>query len=73
MTPFLHLLSLYYACDALAADYVLPPAKATECSAIYREIKLTFVDNDPSRLREGYLAFKAWEGRNPDIVRRLRM
>lgn len=72
MTSLLSLIALYYTCDAMAAERLLSPSEAAQCSAIYRNVKLAFVDGDTDRMGDGYSAFKAWERDNPALVQALR-
>ena len=72
MTSLLSLIALYYTCDAMATERLLSQLEAAECAAIYRDLKLAFVEGDTDRMSEGYRSFKAWERENPAIVKALR-
>ena len=81
MTKILAMMSLYYFCEASAAERALPVDEAMACAQLYNSIKVAFLDEPPARLgtperiaqnRLGYRGFKAWEAAHPELVETLR-
>ena len=72
MTQFIFLLSLYYQCDAAAAQMALSPEDARRCMSVYSAVKAEFAGDDTSNPHAGFLAFKDWEQANSDLVSDLR-
>ncbi|GGB06130.1 hypothetical protein GCM10011324_15320 [Allosediminivita pacifica] len=75
------MMSLYYFCEASAAERMLPLDEAMACAQLYDSIKIAFLDEPaaptgtPERIaqnRLGYRGFKAWEAAHPDLVATLR-
>lgn len=74
----------HFACTITAEARTLSAEEVAQCSAVYHEIKLSFVPDidagayqtlSPTEKaaanREGYLAFVAWRTANPDLVTHL--
>lgn len=82
MGEFLTVLALYYMCDATAAMRPMSMQEVATCAESYDTVKVYFVsdfDLAPQgtlarfdQMSEAYIAFKAWEEQNADLVEDLR-
>ncbi len=71
MTELLRLLSLYYACDQIAAQRPLSSAEVAACMDHYTAVKSHFSEPQDTNV-DAYLRFKAWEQANPAMVAQIR-
>lgn len=84
MHDLISILTIYYACNAAAAQSHLSLSEAVRCSLTYESIKLRFLTEAETDaliaaagadramvLRNGYLRFKLWEKAHPDLVETL--
>ena len=80
----LAMIAFYFACADAAAERNLSSAEVIECAAVYREVKLGFVEGidgqDFEQLsaaersevnRAGFLAYRRWRVDNPELVSQL--
>ena len=72
MTNLVFLLSLYYHCDAAAAQMALSVEDARRCTEVYNAVKAEFAPTGATEPYAGFLEFKSWERANPDLVADLR-
>lgn len=78
MTTLLSLLSAYYLCDAAAMQTLLSPTEAQRCAQVFTAVKAEFATPDaagmasPEENAIRYLAFKAWEDENAELVASLK-
>ena len=72
MTHLIFLLSIYYQCDAAAAQMALSPEDAKRCMAVYAAVKEEFAPAASDNPHAGFVAFKAWERANPSLVADIR-
>lgn len=83
-SELLALIAAHFACSDMASERYLSPGEIQYCSAIYQEIKLSFVPGvdletyfqlsapEQSAVnKEGFTAFYTWRLENPEIVQHL--
>ncbi len=82
MSEFLAILALYYMCDATAVTRPMSMEEVQACTQTYDSVKTYFVpdfDLAPEgslarfeQMTEAYVAFRAWQAANPDLVTEMR-
>jgi accessory colonization factor AcfC len=71
-TALFQLLLNYYVCDYTASVRMMSLDEIQTCTAIYEQVKTEISGLDSTAMDtriEAYLAWKAWEQANPDLVK----